>query len=37
MQFRTNSNYAGINRLVEITIEPEGQLEGQMQTVTQSL
>lgn len=37
MQFRTNSNYAGINRMVEITIEPEGQLEGQMQTVTQNL
>ena len=37
MQFRTNSNYAGINRMVEITIEPEDQLENKMQTIVQNL
>jgi hypothetical protein len=37
MQFRTNSNYSGISRLVQITIEPEDQLENQMQPIVQNL
>jgi len=37
MNFITNSIYAGINRLVEITIEPEDQLENKMQTIVQNL